>query len=176
MLLRASSSGATVSRREAALVLSEQGVARVASTLMMLLTETPGDERVGFELAVLTCQDFRAEGDPALAWWSWWDTVPHDDALGWLLRAAEERGLAPPPREALTGPGTRAGARFLLQVGRSEEGFLVERARRELARAAAQAPHASPPAERLLASPSAGRARAGWLLELEAWIERRWPE
>src|SRR5206468_3767432 len=82
----------------------------------------------------LTGVDFRGEPDPAAAWWSWWDGVVHDDALAWFRAALDRAGAAPPPAEALTGKGTRAGRAFLVTVMERPEAHLAERARRELAR------------------------------------------
>ena len=48
---------------------------------MSILTETPDDPRLAKELAILTCVDYRASEDPAVAWWGWWDMVVHDDSL-----------------------------------------------------------------------------------------------
>jgi len=134
-LLRLLASGPGPVRREAALLLSEAGVARAASSLLTILTETPGDQRVARELAILTGVDLRADEDPVRSWWDWWDTVAHDDAIAWLLAAAERAGARAPDRAELAWPGTRAAALFLVDLmARASEPTLVERARRELSR------------------------------------------
>ncbi len=133
-LLRASTSAAEETQREAALLLAEQGVPDIASTLISILSSNPGDGRVGAELAILTAVDFREDADPALAWWNWWDTVVHDDALAWFRAACERRGLATPSAEDLSGEGTMNAALFLVDVMGRNESYLVERARRELSR------------------------------------------
>ncbi len=120
--------------RESALILAEGGVAAVASSLLAILTENPGDERVATELAILTAVDFRGEADPAQAWWDWWDTVRQDSSEAWLFAAAERLGLRSPEEGALTGSGTRSGAELLLALLQAQEEFLVTRAERELSR------------------------------------------
>ncbi len=123
--------------REAALILAEGGVAEAASPLIAILTDDPGDERVAWELAVLTCVDLRGRGDPAGAWWEWWDGAVHDDALAWLLAAGARLGLDVPEREALVasgGRGDRAGAEFLFDLAVSPEAHVAARAERELER------------------------------------------
>lgn len=79
-------------RRQAALLLSAQGVPEAASQLLMLLTENPQDARVAEELAILSCRDLRAAQDPVAAWWSWWDSVVHDDSGAWFQAAMERAG------------------------------------------------------------------------------------
>ena len=113
-LLRVANSTAPVSRREAALVLSEQGVPQVASTLMAVLTDNPGDNQVAFELATLTCIDLRSEPDPAGSWWEWWDQVRHDDSLAWFRAALARQGLEVPPAEAFLGAGVGFGILWLV--------------------------------------------------------------
>lgn len=131
-LLRAAHSPGNRARREATLLLSEQGVPEAASVLMTMLTTTPNDPELSRELAVLTCVDLRGQTDPASAWWNWWDTVVHDDAQAWFLGALERAGLAPPARETLSGAGTLPGRLYLVAVMARPEAQLVERARREL--------------------------------------------
>ncbi len=133
-VLRLTSAPLRATRRDAALLLAEQGRAEAASSLIMLLTEDPRDARVGEELAVLSCVDLRDEPDAVVAWWDWWDVVVHDDALAWLCAAAERAGRRAPSPEALRGAGTEAGAGFLLEVARPGDSVLAERARRELER------------------------------------------
>jgi HEAT repeat protein len=133
-LLRLTSNAPRRTRREAALLLSEEGVPEAASLLMTLLTEDPRDERVAEELAVLSCVDLREDPRPVEAWWDWWDLVLHDDALSWLRGAAERLGVSAPPPEALEGRGTAQGALFLLELAYDAPPHLAERARRELGR------------------------------------------
>lgn len=159
-------SAAPATRREAALLLSQEGAAEAASPLLQILTDNPRDARVAAELAVLTGVDQRGEPDPALAWWGWWDLVVHDDALAWLLGAAEAEGLRTPPREAFAGAGTAAAARFYVELFEVPRLHLQERARRELGRLLGRDLGDPPPR---------GAARDEWLAELEAEIEARWP-
>lgn len=120
--------------RAAALVLAEQGVPEVASTLLGWLTEHPDDARVAWELAVLTCIDKRSAADPAGAWWEWWDLVVHDDSRAWLRAALERAGITAPPPDALNAPGTREAADSLHAALSADDAALAERARRELER------------------------------------------
>ncbi len=133
-LFRQMLSPETESRRNAALLLAEQGAPESATTLLALLTDDPTDARVAYELAVLSGVDHRGAGDPASAWWGWWDLVVHDDAKVWLCSAAERAGHPAPDPDGLRGPGTRAGAFFLLGLIEHGEPHLAERARRELGR------------------------------------------
>lgn len=130
-LLRVVHTSKHPARREAALILSRQGVPAVASTLMSILTEDPADTRVAAELAVLTCVDQRGKSDPAVAWWTWWDGVLHDDAGAWLVAASERIGLAPPTPEERAA-GSRGTALWLLELLQRPEEYLAERGRREL--------------------------------------------
>ena len=165
-LLRVVHASGHRARREAALILARQGVPEVASSLMAMLTETPDDLRVAEELAVLTCVDFRDQPDPAVAWWTWWEQVVHDDPNAWLVAALERAGVpaiglgelpAQPPEPAspardgsepagpepagseAAGP-TRAGALYLLEAIAVGEPHVAERARRVLDAWLAQAP------------------------------------
>lgn len=133
-LLIALRSASPSSQRGAALLLAYQGIPDSASTLMSVLTDDPTDTHVANELAILTCKDFRAEGDPAASWWHWWDSVRHDDALAWFRGALESRGLPTPPAEDFEGTGTMDAITFLIATMRRNEAWLVERARRELER------------------------------------------
>jgi HEAT repeat protein len=135
-LLRAVNTPGHRAGREAALVLSLQGVVESVPALMSMLTQNPADAFIARELAVLTCIDMRKQGDPQKAWWDWWEDVVHGDSLVWLCAALERRGVrAPPPADVRA--GTRAGTLFLLDVVAREDAVdahVVERARRELAR------------------------------------------
>ena len=133
--LRRALVGATpAGKLEAALVLSEQCLPESVPVLLGALMTNPRDARIGGELTVLTCVDLRAQEDPAARWWDWWDGVVHDDAQAWFRAALERMQLAPPPAEALAGKGTREGLLFLVRLLAREEGWIAERARRELGR------------------------------------------
>lgn len=141
-------------RREAALILAEQGAAEPLTALVQMLATTPGDARVANELAVLSCVDFRGDADPVSRYWTWYDGVTHEDALQWF-RAALERASPPAPDlEALRGRGTRASRLYLVEIIARPEPWLAERARRELARLLGRD---------LGALPAKGSARDAWL-------------
>lgn len=133
-LLRAVHKNNHPARRDAALILAEQGSAEPVTALMQILSTHPDDAHVASELAILTGVDFRGQPDPASAWWTWYDGVVHDDALAWFRAALERAGESAPPAEALRGAGTREGRLFLVGVLARNEAQLVERARRELGR------------------------------------------
>jgi HEAT repeat protein len=133
-LLRAVRTPGHGARREAALLLSRQGVPDAAPVLIGLLADDGGDQRVAAELAVLSGVDLRGEADPAAAWWSWWGGVVHGDAAAWLLGGAAREGREVPAPTALAGSGDAAGALFLLGLLADGPTHLAERARRELSR------------------------------------------
>lgn len=166
-LLRLANTGGESVRREASLLLSEQGVPEAAPNLMTILTRNPGDARVAAELTVLSCVDCRGQDDPSAAWWGWWDLVVHDDSRRWLCAAAEREQIAAPPPYELAGKGTAAGATFLVEVMRRGSDPLFERARRELARILAVDLGAAPPR---------GRLREEWLVELDAAVKQHFVE
>lgn len=141
-------------RRDAALILAEQGYAEPAPALMQLLSSHPDDAHVAEELAILTSIDFRSQADPASAWWSWYDGVVHDDALAWFRAGLERAGERAPEPEAFRGRGTREGRLFLVGALSRPEAYLAERARRELGRMLAR-DLGEPPAK--------GLARNAWL-------------
>ncbi len=120
--------------REAALLLAEDGVPLAVSPLLTILTEDPTDARVGWELAVLTCVDFRNHADPPGAWWEWWDLVVHDDSLVWLVAAGARAGLEVPNGASFTGHGDREAAAFLFDLAVAGAPHVSLRARRELGR------------------------------------------
>ena len=163
-LLRVSSSSAEATKRDASLLLAEQGVAAVTSNLITVLTKSPRDSRVAQELAVLTCVDFGGEQDPAEAWWGWWDTVVHDDSLVWLCAAAEREGVSAPPVAELGALGTRGGGLFLVRLLESREACVAERARRELSRMLEGDVGTAPPA---------GPLRQKWIDHLETLVRER---
>jgi HEAT repeat protein len=153
-LLIALRSASPKSQREAALLLAYQGIPDAVSTLLSVLTEDPTDTHVSNELAILTSQDFRADGDPAASWWHWWDSVRHDDSLAWFRAALESRGLPTPSEEDFEGGGTLDAITFLIATMGNGESFLAERARRVLGRLV----------ERDLGKlPPNGRERDAWL-------------
>lgn len=162
-LLRVVRSPAGKARREAALVLSEQLVPEVASVLMTQLTEEPDDARIAEELAILSCVDLRGESKPSVAWWTWWEYVVHDDAQAWLVGAVGRTRADVPTAEQVR-DGDAAGLALLGELIQSEESYLAERARRELARLAGRA---------VGALPSAGRERQAWFQALRETIEAR---
>jgi len=164
-LLRVVHSPSHRARRDAALILSRQGVAQVTSALMSILTEDASDARVAEELAILTCADFRGSADPAVSWWGWWDLVVHDDSRAWLRGELERLDVQTPPAEALEGRGTREGALFLLEVMHREEEHLAERGRRELERLLD---------EELIQLPPRGIQREAWLADLRVSVDERY--
>ncbi|MFT7679733.1 MAG: HEAT repeat protein [Planctomycetota bacterium] len=121
-------------RREAALLLGRQMEPAAASFLVRVLAEDPTDRHVAAELAILSCVDYRSAAVPQELWWSWWDSVKHDEALPWFLAALEVRGLsAPQPIADHFGEElSRDAWLFLAEALRQEEPWLVERARREI--------------------------------------------
>lgn len=151
-------------RREAALLLSEQGSHEAASALMSILSTSPNDARVATELAILTCIDHRGAEDPAQAWWTWWDGVRHDDALAWFRAGVERLGIPTPGPGALEGAGTPQGRSFLLVVMERPEPWLAERARREFVRITGT---------QTGALPARGPERDTWLRGLRSKLEER---
>lgn len=164
-LLRAVRTPGHRARREAALLLSRQGVPEAAPALIGLLADDGGDQRVAAELAVLSGVDLRGERDPAAAWWAWWSGVVHDDALAWFLGAVARAGREVPPPEALSGAGSAAGAQFLAGLLSDGATPLAERARRELSRLLGR---------ELEVPPAAQAPRAEWLAALHEEIGRRY--
>jgi len=119
-------------RRRAALLLAAQGVPNAASQLLMLLTEDPRDARVAEELAILSCRDLRGVEDPVGAWWSWWDSVVHDDSRAWFLAAMGRAGFELAPRSVPEALETSFGVEDLLEWVSVNDPILRERLRREL--------------------------------------------
>jgi hypothetical protein len=163
-LRRALVSSTPPGKLEAALVLAEQCAPEAVPILLGALTANPRDVRAGAELALLTCVDFRAQQDPAASWWDWWDGVVHDNAGAWFRAALERLQLHPPGAEALAGRGTKEGRAFVLSLLARPEPWLVERARRELARMLVIEVEPLPPA---------GAARDAWAARLAAEVEQR---
>jgi HEAT repeat protein len=131
---RLAHSGNLRARREAALLLAEALAPEAAALLLPLLLENPADQRVAWELSVLAGLDFVDQERPDQAATAWWNLVVHDDPLAWCLAAAERAGVPAPPRTALEGELSPAGARFLLALADLPAPELVERAVRELER------------------------------------------
>lgn len=132
--LRLAGSSSPRTRREAGLFLAEALRPEAVRSLLTALTEDPADERVAFELAVLTGVDLRAAPRPAEAWWEWWDGVVHDDAWAWFQAAAERAGHRA-PTDVPTGRAADLDpqlAAFLRGVVDSPHPALAERALREL--------------------------------------------
>ncbi|MBK7643408.1 MAG: HEAT repeat domain-containing protein [Planctomycetes bacterium] len=162
-LRRALIGAAPTGKLESALVLSEQCAPEAVPALLGALTANPRDARVGNELAILTCVDFRGQEDPASHWWDWWDGVVHEDSIAWLRACLERLQLNPPAAEALADKGTRDGQTYLLRLCVRPEAWLAERARRQLARMLGTSIDPIPPA---------GQAREDWMSRLSAEIEK----
>jgi HEAT repeat protein len=154
-------------RREAGLLLAEQGAPSAAPPLIDVLIADPRDTRAAEELAVLTCTDLRANDDPGRAYAAWWQRTVQDDALAWFRGGQERAGIDAAPLGSLEGAGSRQGALSLLAtLGLETEPILRERALRELRRLL-ERPELIPPAT--------ADQRGAWLEELRALIERRYP-
>ncbi len=166
-LLRAVNTPGSRARREGALLLSQQGVPEAIPVLLALLSENPNDSLIAGELAVSTCIDLRASGNPSVAWWDWWEGVVHNDAAAWLCGALERLGVSAPAPAELASPGTRQGLRFLTLVMRRSEAHLVERARRDLGRLLGR---------ELGALPVPGDDRNLFIADLEREISKRFPQ
>lgn len=149
-------------RREAGLLLAEQGAPDAAPTLIEVLLDDPSDARVAQELAVLTCVDLRDGDDPGRAWAAWWERAVQDDSLAWFRGAQERAGLAAAPVGSLEGRGTHVGAASLIETLSLDDPILVERARRELSRILG----------RELERPPAPELRPEWRELLRAEVER----
>jgi hypothetical protein len=133
LLLLASSPRAT-GRREAALLLAQLGRSEAAEPLIDLLTFTPGDDEVAFELAVLSGVDLRTESEPARMWNNWWRDSVGRSPQDWFREGQARAGIAMAPRGSLEESGTLQGALSLHQTLASDRTHLAERARRELER------------------------------------------
>ena len=166
-LLRAINTPGSRARREGALLLSQQGVPEAIPVLLALLTENPNDSLIASELAIVTCNDLRASGNPSVAWWDWWEGVVHDNPNAWLCGALERLGVSAPKPEELAKPGTRQGMRFLTLVMRRSEAHLVERARRDLGRLLGR---------ELGVLPLPGDDRNLFIADLEREIAKRFPQ
>lgn len=166
-LLRAVNTPGSRARREGALLLSQQGVPEAVPVLLALLTENPNDSLLASEIAVSTCTDLRASGNPSVAWWDWWEGVVHDNPDAWLCGALERLGVSAPAPAELAKPGTRQGLRFLTLVMRRSEAHLVERARRDLGRLLGR---------ELGAMPVPGDDRNLFIADLEREIAKRFPQ
>ncbi len=166
-LLRLVHSDVPELRRDAALLLAEQGVPQVASTLIGILTEFPEDSRTAEELAVLTCVDHRERPDPSKAWWEWWDLVVHDDSNAWFRAALERVGVGAPAAEVFQAGGDRAAALQMVELLERPEDFLAERARRELQGMVG---------EPLGSAPVTPAQRVEWLESVRDRIDERFPE
>lgn len=140
-----------VVRRESALILGLQDVARAAPALLRILTEDPTDTQVAQVLVGLTCVDLFNEDERAEAWWRWFDSVVQQDSFSWFLAACSARGLnAPMPfvdhfdrptglqRQPGTNPENTSLSQdalvFMTQAMQFDEDWLAERAYREMER------------------------------------------
>ena len=163
-LLRVVQSPAHHARLDAAILLSQLGVAEVVPSMLDLLESEPTDATLGFELATLSCVDLRGADDPAGAWREWYDEVTHTDAQLWLFAAMERRGRSAPLSREFVPPGTRDAALFLLEAMSAEEDYLAARGRRELARMLGRD---------LGEAPSLSQERAAWLSTLRDSVLRQ---
>ncbi|QDV08519.1 hypothetical protein Poly30_40670 [Planctomycetes bacterium Poly30] len=119
-------------QRDAAVLLAKQLIPRAVPVLASTIALDPDDEVAMHELIVLTCVDYSDEALPAERYFQWWDEVDHNNAFSWFASALELRGLRAPDALAFEGGGTTEARLFLLTVVREVEGFLGERALREL--------------------------------------------
>lgn len=163
-LLRIVRSPAHHARLDAAILLAQLDVGTVVPPMIDLLGSEGITPALGFELAALTCVDFRGTEDPPGAWRSWYDEVTHDDPRLWLFAAMERRGCSAPMERELDPPGTREAALFLLEVMSAEEDWLAERGRRELGRMLGRD---------LGEAPTHSEERAGWLSTLRESVLAR---
>lgn len=163
-LLRVLRSPAAKSRREAALLLSEQLCPQVTSSLITMVSDAPEDARLAEELAVMSCVDHRGSPNPSGEWWAWWEEVVHDDAQAWLLGAAAKLNLPAVSIEALR-EGRSEALELLSTLAKGERDWLAERARREFARLVGR--DVGP-------LPARGRERNAWISTLvEQLLARR---
>jgi len=135
--LRLARSSSLRARREAILLLCQCLAPEAALLTLELLQEVPSDERLQWELCVLSGVDLIGQSDPVREARAWWDLVVHDDPCAWLLSAAERSGIPAPSREALLDASgqpvlTPPGAAFLLDLAARGAPYLFERAVREL--------------------------------------------
>ncbi len=134
-LRSALSSPSPGARRAAAQVLARQLVPEAFPPLLRAWEASPENLTLRDELVILTCRELADNEQPVTDWWRWWDGVRQDDALSWFRAACEARTLPTPPNEAFAaGARDPEAIRFLLTVLARPEGFLAERARRELER------------------------------------------
>ena len=132
--------------RSAMLLLAEQGVAEVMTTMLQVLTDNPTDAVMARELAMLTGVDYRMQTDPAREWWVWHDAKRDMTALEWFAEGANAwidasgnldlmaSGLRFKAAD-LVGDGNEDGARALIEFIRNTPAdFLELRALRELRR------------------------------------------
>jgi HEAT repeat protein len=122
-------------RREAGLLLSEQGAADAVPILLQVLFEDSRDSRVLQELAILTCVDFREDAEPERSWSAWWENAVQDGSLAWFRGAQERAGVDPAPIGSLEGNGTLEGASSLVEtLALDGRPLVAQRAERELER------------------------------------------
>ncbi len=153
-------------RREAALILARQGVSSSLPLLIEMGELRPDDLELGYEMAVLTGVDLRAEINSTEAWWAFWDRSRQDDSLAWFAEAQMGGGYSALPVGGLEGPGTREAALNLWRTVASPDDLLAERARRLLSDVL------DTDLGRL---PARGTPREDWREEIRSRIDERWP-
>ncbi len=121
-------------QRDAAILLSQQSVARAVPVLASTIALDPDDLEAIEELAILTCVDYSDEPVPAERYFQWWDEVDHNNAFSWFVAALEQRSVRAPQASAFEGQGTEEARLFLLTLVRELDGHLATRALRELER------------------------------------------
>lgn len=145
-LLKIARTSSHPAARSAMLLLAEQGVAEVMTTMLQVLTDNPTDAVMARELAILTAVDYRMQTDPSREWWVWHDAKRNMTALEWFAQGANvwidasgnldllASGLRVNAAD-LDGDGNEAGARTLIEFIRNTPAdFLELRALRELRR------------------------------------------
>lgn len=152
------------SRRAATLLLAARLDPLAVEAAIEQLTERPQDGELAFELAVLSCVDYRAADDAPTAWRVWWRDVDRRNPGAWLRVAMDRRGMQPPSPRLMAADLSPELASALLELLERPEDFLVERGRRELARALGE-PVEPPPADEV--------RRAPWLAAVRALVDRR---
>jgi hypothetical protein len=172
-LLNMARSSSHPASRSAMLLLSEQAVTEVMTTLLQVLTDNPNDSQMARELAIMTGVDFAMEAEPAREWWVWHDAERGKTALGWFVTAANKHVETSGALEFLAAgltfteadladDGTERGAEALIEFLRLElPSHLQTRALRELRRILD---------EQRLTLPPKGRMRDDWCDKLHSRI------
>lgn len=152
------------SRRAATLLLGARLDPLAFEAALEQFTERPGDGELLFELAVLSCVDYRAADDPAVPYRTWWRDVDRRSPGLWLRTAMNRRGMDVPSPRVFEGELTAELAQALFALLERPEDFLVERGRRELSRALGEV---------LDPVPSGVAERLAWLADLRARVAVR---